>query len=135
MQTQISTLRMQELRMRRFFEKQQQILPPTSTKFASRKRGSAAAMIASIEHTLQRNSSSMKRLTRMDTNLSSKSGGTVSSSEVLTPKAKKRAKVEDFELKNKIGAGTFGVIVRAIERKTQKEYAVKKIDKTRIQTR
>ena len=44
-------------------------------------------------------------------------------------------KAEDFEIKNKIGAGTFGVILRAIDKKTQKEFAIKRIDKTHIQTR
>ena len=36
----------------------------------------------------------------------------------------------DFEIGKKIGAGTFGVIVRALNKKTSKEYAFKMIDKS-----
>ena len=42
---------------------------------------------------------------------------------------------EDFEIQNKIGAGTFGVIVRAVDKKSQMEYALKMIDKAQISTR
>ena len=40
--------------------------------------------------------------------------------------------LEDFEIGAKIGAGTFGIIRRAIEKKTQKEFVLKMIDKTLI---
>ena len=42
--------------------------------------------------------------------------------------------LEDFEIGAKIGAGTFGIIRRAIEKKTQKEFVLKMIDKTLIQS-
>ena len=38
-------------------------------------------------------------------------------------------------IKSKIGAGTFGVIVRAVDKNSQKEYALKIIKKTDIQSR
>lgn len=42
---------------------------------------------------------------------------------------------EDFVVKNKIGAGTFGVILRVVDKKSQKEYALKIIKKSDIQSR
>ena len=50
-------------------------------------------------------------------------------------KRKHKTSVKDFELGNKIGAGTFGVIFRAVEKKTQHEFALKVIKKSQIQTR
>ena len=42
------------------------------------------------------------------------------------------ATLNDFEIGAKIGAGTFGVILRAIDKRTNKEYALKKLDKAQI---
>ena len=47
-------------------------------------------------------------------------------------KRKHKITVNDFELGNKIGAGTFGVIFRAVEKKTQNEFALKVIKKSQI---
>ena len=47
-------------------------------------------------------------------------------------KRKHKTTVKDFDLGNKIGAGTFGVIFRAVEKKTQHEYAIKVIKKSQI---
>lgn len=78
----------------------------------------------------------MQRLNmRRDTALSGESVSNTSN-DVRTPrltiKEKNKPKTEDFEIKNKIGAGTFGVIVRAIDRRTQNEFAIKTIDKAHI---
>ena len=89
-------------------------------------------MIKSIEGTIRQNSESTKRLLlRRDTGQSQNSMGSVSS-EVRTPRLRERTvkyTLADFELGAKIGAGTFGVIHRAVEKKTKKEYAIKMISK------
>lgn len=43
--------------------------------------------------------------------------------------------IEQFQIKNKVGAGTFGVIVRAEEKASRREYALKIMDKGQIQSR
>ena len=45
---------------------------------------------------------------------------------------REKLKISDFELGDKIGAGTFGVIMRATHKKTGKEYALKMIGKKQI---
>lgn len=47
----------------------------------------------------------------------------------MTIKEKPKAKLSDFEVGKKVGSGTFGVIVRAIESRSRKEYALKMINK------
>ena len=48
-----------------------------------------------------------------------------------TPRRASRPKpnLSDFEIGSKIGAGTFGVIMRAQESRTKKEFAIKLISK------
>ena len=46
-----------------------------------------------------------------------------------------KPKLSDFEVCNKIGAGTFGVIMRAIDINSKREYALKLISKGQIQSR
>ena len=43
--------------------------------------------------------------------------------------------LSDYQIGEKIGAGTFGVIVRAVNKKTNKEYAFKMINKAQISSR
>lgn len=43
--------------------------------------------------------------------------------------------LSDFEIGKKIGAGTFGVIKRALNKKNMKEYAFKMISKSQIASR
>ena len=60
-------------------------------------------------------------------------------SEVRTPRAtikqKQKTTLSDFEVGNKIGAGTFGVIVRATELKSKREFALKMMSKKQIQSK
>ena len=84
------------------------------------------------------NSESANRfIKKRDTGLSQLSDqiGALSSSELRSPRQNKKPKLEDFEVGGKIGAGTFGVIKRAVEKKTKKEYALKMISKAQIQSR
>ena len=48
---------------------------------------------------------------------------------------KAKPQLSDFEVGSKIGAGNFGVIMRAQETKTRKEFAIKLINKQQIQSR
>ena len=50
-----------------------------------------------------------------------------------TPKSNlPKAKLEDFEVGARIGAGTFGVILRVVNKITQEECALKVINKAQI---
>ena len=44
----------------------------------------------------------------------------------------KKTTIEDFTIISKIGAGTFGQILRAEDKRTKKEYAIKVINKANI---
>ena len=56
-----------------------------------------------------------------------------SSQLLIAPPAK--PVISDFELKDQVGRGTFGVIFRAIELKTGNECALKVINKQQFQTK
>jgi len=53
----------------------------------------------------------------------------------VTFKERPKLKISDFEVGKKIGAGNFGVILRATAVKDKKEYALKVINKTQIVSR
>ena len=93
-------------------------------------------MIRTIEQTRHNNNESTKQLLlRKNTTMSNRSGdGGSVGSELKSPRVgrmqdKVKHKIEDFEMGPKIGAGTFGVIHRATDKRTKKEYALKVISK------
>lgn len=94
-------------------------------------------MIRTIEQARhQNNDSTNKLLLRKNTITTDRSEGSVGS-ELKSPRAgrthdKIKHKIEDFEMGPKIGAGTFGVIQRATDKRTKKEYALKVISKAQI---
>ena len=54
---------------------------------------------------------------------------------IKTTKLKKMKCINDFQIVAKIGAGTFGVIIRAIDKQIKKDFALKIIKKKKIESK